>query len=66
MGVTLSPLTAGVIALGLHFGTYTAESYRAGIDAVPRGQWAAAAALNLPRLQTWTKGPGRRWRFCFC
>jgi len=38
-----------------HFGTYTAESYRAGIDAVPRGQWDAAAALNLPRLQTWTK-----------
>jgi polar amino acid transport system permease protein len=55
VGVTLSALTAGVIALGLHFGTYMAESYRAGIDAVPRGQWDAAAALNLPRLQTWTK-----------
>src|SRR5688500_11589882 len=45
LGVTLSALTAGVITLGVHFGTYTSESYRAGIDAVPRGQWDAAAAL---------------------
>jgi len=55
LGLTLPALTAGVIALGVHFGTYTAESYRAGIDAVPRGQWDAAAALNIPRRQTWIK-----------
>ncbi len=55
IGVTLPAMTAGVIALGVHFGTYTAESYRAGFDSVPRGQWDAAAALNIPRLQTWTK-----------
>jgi polar amino acid transport system permease protein len=55
LGVTLSALTAGVIALGVHYGTYMAESYRAGIDAVPRGQWDAAAALNIPRRQTWIK-----------
>jgi polar amino acid transport system permease protein len=55
VGVTLSAMTAGVITLGLHFGTYTAESYRAGIDAVPRGQWDAAAALSMPLRQTWTK-----------
>ena len=55
LGVTLPAMTAGVIALGVHFGTYTAESYRAGIDAVPRGQWDAAAALTIPRRLTWIK-----------
>ncbi|WP_083410517.1 ectoine/hydroxyectoine ABC transporter permease subunit EhuD [Mycolicibacterium rutilum] len=53
-GVRFDPLTTGVIALGLHYATYTAEVYRAGIEAVPRGQWDAAVALNLPRVRTWT------------
>ena len=50
----LPPLVAGVIGLGLHYGTYTAEVYRAGIDNVPRGQWEAAKACNLSARQTWT------------
>lgn len=54
-GITLSPLVAGVIGLGLHYGTYTAEVYRAGIDNVPRGQWEAARACNLNTSQTWTR-----------
>lgn len=53
IGVTLPPLVAGTIGLGLHYGTYTAEVYRAGIDNVPRGQWEAARAANLSVLQTW-------------
>ncbi|MEU8352380.1 ectoine/hydroxyectoine ABC transporter permease subunit EhuD [Streptomyces sp. NPDC048845] len=52
-GVTFSALTTGVIGLGLHYSTYTAEVYRAGIDGVPRGQWEAAKALSLPRTRTW-------------
>jgi polar amino acid transport system permease protein len=52
-GITLSPLTAGVVALGLHYACYTSEVYRAGIDAVPRGQWEAATALSLPRHRVW-------------
>jgi polar amino acid transport system permease protein len=54
-GVTLSALAAGVITLGIHYGTYTAETYRAGIDAVDRGQWDAARALDMPRRRIWTK-----------
>ncbi len=54
IGILLSPLVAGVIGLGLHYGTYTAEVYRAGIDNVPRGQWEAAKACNLNPTQTWT------------
>ena len=53
LGILLSPLVAGVIGLGLHYGTYTSEVYRAGIDNVPRGQWEAAKACNLTRTQTW-------------
>ncbi|HEU0087411.1 MAG TPA: ectoine/hydroxyectoine ABC transporter permease subunit EhuD [Pseudonocardiaceae bacterium] len=53
-GITLGSLTVGVIGLGVHYSTYTAEVYRAGIDAVPRGQWEAALALNLPQRRTWT------------
>ena len=54
-GITLSPLVAGVIGLGLHYGTYTAEVYRGGIDNVARGQWEAARACNLSAFQTWTR-----------
>lgn len=53
-GLLLPPLTAGVIGLGLHYGTYAAEVYRAGIDNVPRGQWEAAKACNLSGRHTWT------------
>lgn len=55
IGILLPPLVAGVIGLGLHYGTYTAEVYRAGIDNVPRGQWEAAKACNLTERQTWTR-----------
>jgi polar amino acid transport system permease protein len=55
IGILLSPLMAGVIGLGLHYGTYTAEVYRAGIENVPRGQWEAAKACNLSSTQTWTR-----------
>ena len=54
IGLRFDPLTTGVIALGVHYATYSAEVYRAGIEAVPVGQWEAAVALNLPRIRTWT------------
>ncbi|WAX79838.1 ectoine/hydroxyectoine ABC transporter permease subunit EhuD [Streptomyces sp. KMM 9044] len=53
-GVTFSALTTGVVAIGLHYSTYTMQVYRAGIEAVPVGQWEAATALNLPLRRTWT------------
>ncbi|UNK69868.1 ectoine/hydroxyectoine ABC transporter permease subunit EhuD [Microbacterium sp. H1-D42] len=48
------PLTLGVIIFGIHYATYMAEVYRAGIDAVPHGQWEAATALSMSRGRTWT------------
>lgn len=53
LDVTLSPFSAAVFGLGLHYACYTSESYRAGIDNVARGQWEAAISINLSRAQTW-------------
>ncbi|MFE2421542.1 ectoine/hydroxyectoine ABC transporter permease subunit EhuD [Streptomyces hokutonensis] len=53
-GLTFAALTTGVLAIGLHYSTYTMQVYRAGIEAVPVGQWEAATALNLPVRRTWT------------
>ena len=52
-GPTLAPMTAGVLALGVHYACFYADVYRAGIDAVPRAQWEAATALSLGRRYTW-------------
>jgi polar amino acid transport system permease protein len=46
-GIVLSPWLAGVLALGLNFASYGAEIVRSGLEAVPRGQWDAAQALNM-------------------
>lgn len=53
-GIQFSALTTGIVAIGLHYSTYTAQVYRAGIEAVPAGQWEAARALSLPYRRTWT------------
>lgn len=52
-GISMSAFLTGVIGLGLHYGTYLSEVYRAGIENVPRGQWEAAIALNFGTRTTW-------------
>jgi polar amino acid transport system permease protein len=52
-GVRIPTLLCGVLALGMHYATYTSEVYRSGFEAVPQGQWEAAAALNLSVYRTW-------------
>jgi polar amino acid transport system permease protein len=51
-GVALDALSAGVLALGIHYATYCAEVYRAGLENIPRGQWEASTALNLSLYTT--------------
>ena len=46
-GLTLSALAAGTLGIALHYSCYVAEVYRAGLNAVPRGQWEAASALSM-------------------
>ncbi len=52
LGLGMSALTTGVLALGLHYAAYCAEVYRAGLESVPRGQLEAATALNLSPWRT--------------
>jgi polar amino acid transport system permease protein len=51
-GVNLSAMTAGVLAIGVHYATYCSEVYRAGLANIPRGQWEASTALNLSGYHT--------------
>lgn len=54
-GLTLSPLVAGVLAIGLNFGAYGAEVVRGAIGAVPRGQTEATIALNMSPYRRMTR-----------
>ena len=47
LGLRLTPDAAALLAMTVNLGAYTTEIVRAGIDAVPRGQWEAGRALGL-------------------
>ncbi len=47
----LEDFAAAVIAMGFCYGAYLGEIFRAGIQAVPKGQMEAALALGLSRAQ---------------
>jgi polar amino acid transport system permease protein len=47
-----SPFWYGVIALTITYGAYMAEVYRAGIEAVPRGQMEAARSVGMSHGQS--------------
>lgn len=49
--VTLTPLQAGVLALGLNVGAYGAEVVRGAIRSIGKEQYEACVALNLSRVQ---------------
>jgi len=51
LGIRLSPFVSAVTALSLVSAAYTAEIFRAGINAIPRGQFEASAALGLGPVQ---------------
>ena len=47
VGIRLQPISAAIIGLTLNYSAYMSEVYRSGIEAVPKGQLEAAAALGL-------------------
>ncbi|MDA3962340.1 MAG: ectoine/hydroxyectoine ABC transporter permease subunit EhuD [Planctomycetota bacterium] len=55
LNISAPPLLVGILALGIHYATYTAEVYRAGIAGVPHGQLEAARALGLSRAATFVR-----------
>ncbi|GHD20771.1 amino acid ABC transporter permease [Tianweitania populi] len=51
-GIRINAIGTGIIALSLYYSGYLAEVFKAGIDAIPRGQSEAAKALSLSRRDT--------------
>ena len=51
LDIQISPMVAGVLALGVNMGAYGAEIVRGAIKSVPKGQTEATIALNLTALQ---------------
>jgi len=52
LGVALSPLTTGILVLGLNIGAYGAEVVRGALQALPAGQREAALSLGFSDRQT--------------
>lgn len=55
LGITLPPIPAGILALGLNYGAYMTEIFRAGIQAIGIGQYEAAHALGMSGGQTFRR-----------
>lgn len=47
LGIVIDPFPSAIIAFSLNVGGYAAETIRAAILSVPRGQWEAAATIGL-------------------
>jgi polar amino acid transport system permease protein len=50
-GIKLNSLTSGVLGITLCYGAYSAEIFRAGIQAIPKGQTEAARSLGMTHGQ---------------
>lgn len=55
IGIRFSPLAALIVALTINNGAYLAEVFRAGLQAVPKGQLEAAASIGLSRRVTFVE-----------
>lgn len=66
LGVPISADVCGAIGLALHGGSYMAESFRSGLDAVADIQRESALSLGLTRLQVmrYVILP-QAWALCF-
>ena len=52
LGLRMSEWEAAVLAMVINLGAYSTEIIRAGIQAIPRGQLEAAAALAMSRFES--------------
>ena len=52
IGVQLNPSAAAVFGLTICYGAYVSEIFRAGIEAIPKGQMEASRSLGMNYLQS--------------
>jgi polar amino acid transport system permease protein len=55
LDIVLDPRVAGILALGVNYGAYMTEIFRAGIQAISKGQREAAQALGMSGGQTFRR-----------
>jgi len=55
LGLTMTALTAAILANVINLGAYVSEIARSGIEATPSGQIEAAESLALDRWQVFTR-----------
>lgn len=65
-GIELDPIPAAMIGLSLNTAAYAAETLRAAIASIDKGQWEAAASIGMTPRQTMRRAilPGRRGSLC--
>ena len=51
LGIDVTPWTAAIVTLTLYTSAYLVDIWRGCVEAIPRGQWGAAASLGM----TWTQ-----------
>jgi polar amino acid transport system substrate-binding protein len=49
LGIAITPVAAAIMGLAMNYAAYESEIYRAGIEAIPRGQMEAALSLGMTR-----------------
>jgi His/Glu/Gln/Arg/opine family amino acid ABC transporter permease subunit len=54
-GINFRPITAGVIALSVQYGAYLSEIYRAGIQAIHKGQMESGLSVGLSKLRIYQR-----------
>lgn len=55
IGIKLNAMQAGIFALSVCYASYHAETFRAGILSIPKGQWESARSIGLRyrQIMTW-------------
>ncbi|OOF46460.1 amino acid ABC transporter permease [Rodentibacter trehalosifermentans] len=55
VGITLDPFPTAIIAFSINIGAYAAETVRAAISAIPKGQWEASYAIGMNYSQAFIR-----------
>ena len=55
VGITLEPFPTAIIAFSINIGAYAAETVRAAILAIPKGQWEASYAIGMNYIQAFLR-----------
>ena len=49
-GIDLDPMAGGILVIGIYFGAFMSQVFRAAILSLPQSQWDAARSLGMRRL----------------